>query len=106
MQGIDATPLLTDSTAKVRDEIFIEEDQLNDILQVGTPLRMRTLITEDARLTVYQGYDGIELFDLQEDPNEMHNRVDDKTLQAQMTERLMRTLMENNDLSPKPTAFA
>ena len=35
----------------------------------------------------------------------MHHRVDDKALQAQMTARLMRSLMETNDLSPKPTAF-
>ena len=62
MQGIDASILVSDKTASVRDEILIEEDQLNDILRVGVPLRMRTLITAESRLTRYQGYDGVELF--------------------------------------------
>ena len=106
MQGVDASLLLTDSRATVRDEIYIEEDQLNDLLRVGMPLRMRTLITQDTRLTVYQGYDGVELFDLKNDPSEMHNKTADKALRAQMSERLMRTMMANADMSPKPTAFA
>jgi arylsulfatase A-like enzyme len=106
MQGHDASALLTDPNATIRDEILIEEDQLNDILHVGTPLRMRTLITEETRLTVYQGYDGIELFDLKNDPQEMNNRLEPSALRNEMTERLAKALMANDDVSPKPTAFA
>jgi hypothetical protein len=100
------SPLLADPKAKVRTEILIEEDQLNDILRVGTPLRMRTLITEETRLTMYQGYAGVELFDLKNDPTESHNQQDNAALRAPMTERLARAMLASDDISPKPTAFA
>ncbi|MEM7015736.1 MAG: sulfatase-like hydrolase/transferase [Pseudomonadota bacterium] len=106
MQGIDASGLLSNPEDRIRDEIFIEEDQLNDILRVGTQLRMRTLITEEARLTIYQGYDGIELFDLKNDPHEMENVSNHATLRAEMMERMTRALMFSDDIAPKPTAFA
>ena len=67
---------------------------------------MRTLITEETRLTVYQGYDSIELFDLTNDPEEMNNLLEPSTLRNEMTERLAKALMANDDVSPKPTAFA
>ncbi len=106
MQGYDASKLLTNPAETIRDEILIEEDQLNDILRVGTPLRMRTLITEETRLTVYQGYAGTELFDLNNDPEEMDNLTGSPALQAEMNERLLNALIANDDVSPKPTAFA
>ena len=106
MQGIDASELLTNPSVKIRDELLIEEDQLNDILHVGIPLRMRTLITEDTRLTIYQGYDDIELFDLKNDPLEMNRLSGASALRTEMTDRLARALMANDDISPKPTAFA
>jgi arylsulfatase A-like enzyme len=106
MQGHDASELLKNPASTIRDEILIEEDQLNDILHVGTPLRMRTLITEETRLTVYQGYEGAELFDLKNDPEEMNNLTESSALRADMNERLINALMANDDVSPKPTAFA
>lgn len=107
MQGIDASPLLDEPSTKIRSELLIEEDQLNDILRVGTPLRMRTLITETSRITLYEGYGGIELFDLANDPNEMENLQNaGAALRAELTERLAYALMKTDDISPKPTAFA
>jgi len=106
MQGYDASELLLNPGSTVRDEILIEEDQLNDILHVGTPLRMRTLITEETRLTLYQGYEGSELFDLKNDPGEMTNMTGASALRTEMTERLAHALMANDDVSPKPKAFA
>lgn len=107
MQGRDASSLFQDQAARIRVELLIEEDQLNDILGVGRPLRMRTLITEQARLTIYDGYEGIELFDLDSDPVEMNNlQHADPALRAAMMERLNYALMGADDTSPKPTAFA
>jgi len=106
MQGVDASPLLNNPSKNIRDEIFIEEDQINDLLGVGMPLRLRTLITEDSRLTIYQGYEGIELFNLKDDPFEMENQAHHKPLRAEMMERMTNALMTSNDTSPKPTAFA
>jgi hypothetical protein len=67
---------------------------------------MRTLITADTRLTVYQGYPGVELFDLGRDPDEINNRVEDTLLRSRMMERLTYAQMSNTDISPKPSAFA
>jgi arylsulfatase A-like enzyme len=106
MQGVDASALLDKPETKVRSEILIEEDQLNDLLGVGQALRMRTLITADTRLTVYQGYQGVELFDLDSDPDEINNRVEDTLLRSRMMERLTYAQMSNTDISPKPSAFA
>ena len=107
MQGLDASSLISDPAQRIRDSLLIEEDQLNDILGVGRSLRMRTLITDDARLTVYDGYDGIELFNLNNDPSESDNlQHADPTLRAAMMERLSYSLMDADDTSPKPTAFA
>jgi arylsulfatase A-like enzyme len=107
MQGVDATALLSDPTTTIRDQILVEEDQLNDILKVGTSLRMRTLITEEDRITIYDGYEGIELFNLKNDPYEMENlQSTNPVKRAEMMERLTYSLMETDDTSPKPTAFA
>ena len=106
MQGVDASVLLDDPQARIRDQLLIEEDQLGDILRLGSPLRMRTLITDSTRFTIYDGYEGSELFDLREDPHEMTNLTGPGSLRAEMTERIAYALMAANDTSPKPTAFA
>lgn len=62
--GQSLKPILT-GTALVEDD----QDDLG--------LRLRTLVTERYRLTVYAGQTYGELFDLQADPNELHNRRHD-----------------------------
>jgi arylsulfatase A-like enzyme len=106
MQGANASEMLTDPSTRVRDQLLIEEDQMADLLGVGVPLRMRTLVTEDARLTLYQGYEGAELFDLHDDPEELNNLDPGSVTGAEMMARLARALMRSADESPKPTAFA
>jgi arylsulfatase A-like enzyme len=107
MQGLDASGMIDDPQLRLRDSLLIEEDQLNDLLGTGKPLRMRTLITEDVRLTIYDGYDGIELFDLHNDPLELNNlQNDDRVMRAMMMEKMNYALMAADDHAPKPTAFA
>lgn len=68
MQGYDLTPILTDPSAKVRDHCIIEEDE--DVYKATKQekykdIRIRTMITEDYRTTIYQGYGNTgDLFDL------------------------------------------
>ncbi len=109
MQSHDLTPLLDDPTLTPRDSILIEEDQVHDMVHVGRSLRMRTLVTEEARLTLYTGLDHGELFNRTEDPDEMRNLYglpEAAALQAEMTGRLTHAMMSHSDDSPRPTAFA
>ena len=70
-------------------------------------LRMRTLITDEARLAIYDGHDGIELIDLNNDPSVMNNlQHTGPMLRSAMMEHMNYSLMAAEDTSPEPTAFA
>lgn len=104
MQGVSLVPLLANPGAKVRDHVLVEEEQMADMLGVGRSLRMRTLVTEDSRLTIYDGSDEGELFDLERDPREMQNlwsHLDARNRRSEMMERLARLQMEYSQNSPK-----
>jgi arylsulfatase A-like enzyme len=109
MQGVSLAPLLDDPEARVRDHVLVEEDQMFDLAGIGDMLRMRTLITEEARFTVYRSSDEGELFDLEQDPDEMRNlyaEASGKALRSEMAERLARVQMQYADDSPRPTHMA
>jgi arylsulfatase A-like enzyme len=70
MQGYDIIPILKNPREKVRDSCYIEHDE-----EIG-PLksRIRHLITEDYKLTVYEGYEGFgDIYDRKNDPDELNN---------------------------------
>ena len=109
MQSHDLTPLLDDRDASLRETVLIEEDQVHDMVHTGRSLRMRTLLTKTARLTIYDGLDHGELFDRADDPDEMQNlfgRPKAAALQAELMGCLAREMMSLADISPRPTAFA
>jgi arylsulfatase A-like enzyme len=109
MQGFSLVPLTNDPTASVRDEVLVEEDEPFDLAGLGVPLRMRTLITKDARVSIYRGSEHGELFDFAEDPDEMRNVFGDagaRAFRGEMTERLARSLMEHDDRGNMPTFVA
>lgn len=109
LQGHDLTPLLDDPSLAPRDCVLIEEDQVHDMVHTGKSLRMRTLVTNSARITVYDGLAHGELFDRDADPNELRNLFgspNSAALQADMMARLTQAMMAHSDNSPRPTAFA
>jgi arylsulfatase len=70
---------------------------------------MRTLVTETARLTIYDGLAHGELFNRTNDPDEIHNLYglpEAASLQAELTNQLTREMLSHSDVSPRPTAFA
>jgi arylsulfatase len=69
--GNSLRPQLTGETDSVHDHVIVENDE--DYLG----LRIRTLITDRYKMTVYPGQDYGELFDLSDDPEELHNRWED-----------------------------
>jgi arylsulfatase A-like enzyme len=70
MQGYDITSLLKDPTEKVRENVFIENDE-----EIG-PLesRLRHIITENYKLTIYERQPNFgDIYDRKNDPDELHN---------------------------------
>ncbi|TFF89521.1 MAG: DUF4976 domain-containing protein [Promethearchaeota archaeon] len=75
MQGFDITPILKNPEEKIRDCCYIENDE-----EIG-PLksRLRHLITEDYKLTVYESLDNFgDIYDIKNDPDELNNLWNDK----------------------------
>jgi arylsulfatase A-like enzyme len=70
MQGFDITPILKNPNVKIRDCCFIENDE-----EIG-PLksRLRHLITEQYKLTIYESKPGYgDIYDRKNDPDELNN---------------------------------
>lgn len=72
-------------------------------------IRMRTLVTERARLSVFEGVDWAELYDLRDDPQEMRNlwgSAAARSLERDMLERLAREMIAASETSPLPMGLA
>ncbi len=105
MQGINLQSILADPTTKTRDHVYIEEDLPIDLIDLEQNTSIRTLITEDTRLTVYRGAPHGELFNLDEDPTEMQNlfgQAEASALQAEMTHRLVNTMIDHRNIVRPP----
>ena len=92
MQGVDLTPILKDPSMKVRDHCIVEEDE-DLVFERKKSYRLRTLITENYRMTLYRDHENFgDLFDLKNDPNEVNNlwRNDNYT---EVKNNLMKTLL-------------
>ena len=109
MQGIDLNPLLQNPEQKTRDALLIEDEDHRTPGWLGARGRVRTLMTDRHRLSVYSGTAWGELYDLAEDPLELYNLWDQPAwagLRSALTERLLRAMLDNADTVPKPTRFA
>jgi arylsulfatase A-like enzyme len=92
MQSIDITPILENPKEKTRSCVFIENDE-----EVG-PLeaRLRHLITEDFKLTVYEGLDDYgDIYDRKNDPNELNNLWENQAFRDKRF-ILVNTLLQQN----------
>ena len=91
-QGYDMTPILEDPNKKVRNQLLIEHD---DEINRNDSFRLRTLVTETHRLTVYDGYENCgEIFNYEKDPGEINNLWDkDKELKVELMNKLLREII-------------
>ena len=104
MQGYDITPILEEPTKKIRHRVLIEHDE--EIAQ-DKIYRLRTLVTEQHRLTLYDGYDDFgDLFDYIKDPSEIKNLwYIDKELKNQIVEELLREIINLRPHLPRRNAY-
>lgn len=68
MSGVDQLPAWTDPAVKVRSHTLVENNHEPGMAE------LKTYIDDRYKLTVYRAFDCGELYDLQNDPDEFHNR--------------------------------
>ena len=91
------------------DAVLVEDDQQRTYMGFDKPPRLRTLVTRRWRMTVYQDVGWGELYDLADDPDEMHNLWDDPGhagVRGELFEKLSRLQIARVDRSPLPTGIA
>jgi len=92
-----------------RDAVFIEEHTQTAFFGFKQPLRVRTIVTPTHRLTVFEGSDQGELYDLSADSQELTNLWDEPRasgLKLDLLQQLTQLLIQHTDLSPSPTRLA
>lgn len=103
LPGRSLSPVLRGEAASVQDSVIVE----NDEDWIG--LRLRTLVTDRHKLTVYTGQEYGELFDLEADPDEtrnLWNAPESQSLKADLTRRLFERLAETDTFLPRRVAHA
>jgi len=97
------------NTTIARDSIVIEDDQQRGVFGLPLGARLRTLVTQRWRMTIAQDDPYGELYDLQNDRDEMENLFEDTahwSVRAELMEKLAYRLMELSDRSPLPIGRA
>jgi len=92
MQGYDMTPVLENPEENIRDSCFIEHDDEVGPIQA----RVRHLVTEDYKLTLYEGLtDFGDIYDRKNDPHELHNLWYENNFKEKRFELVNKLFQEN-----------
>ena len=109
MQGASLLGPIAGTHGRRRDSLLIEEEGQRVYMGFAQRVRMRTLVTERCRLSLYDGVGWGEFYDLREDPHERVNRWDDPGHAAALREtqeRMIREIIALSETSPRPSAIA
>jgi arylsulfatase A-like enzyme len=101
--GRSMAPILRGEKESIQESVIIENDE--DYLG----MRMRTLVTHDYHLTTYAGEEYGELFDLRNDPEQLHNLWDDperQTLKLELRAVLQDRLAQTDSVLPRRLCHA
>lgn len=102
-QGKSLVPVIQHRSASLRRGLVIEEDQPYGLVDLPGPVRIRTLISPDYRLTEIPGQGIAELFDLMVDPDEVRNiATSDGELLSTAREALLSEIVALQDDSQVP----
>ncbi|MEM6461858.1 MAG: sulfatase-like hydrolase/transferase [Pseudomonadota bacterium] len=100
--GLQGRDLLS---TKPPPAVIVEEDSQRSMTGFDRPQRVRTIVTDRYRMSLREGEDWSELYDLQNDPDEVTNLYGASArmpVQHQLTETMLRRLIELQDRSPLP----
>ena len=109
MQGRSLMPEIGGAEDQGMGSVLVEADDQRAYFDVTPPARCRTLVTRTHRMTIYHEVEWGELYDLENDPNEIHNLFDDPAaanVKAELFKLLAYRQMDLVDRSPLPTMQA
>jgi arylsulfatase A-like enzyme len=109
MQGRSLLPDIRGDEADRRDALLVEEEGQRVYMGFPSRARVRTLVTDRYRLSVFDGVEWGELYDLRDDPYEMANLwfdPDRQELVRDLLAQLSREMIANSETSPRPTGLA
>jgi len=104
MQGKSALPSIERPGAETRENLLIEFQDGKPRMGFSEPAFVRTIIGSRYKLNLYKNETWGELYDLEKDPDETNNLWSDSgshAVRAEMTELLVRQMMEAVDQSPR-----
>jgi arylsulfatase A-like enzyme len=109
MHGASLLGIIARADAPLREALVVEEEGQRVYLGFPKRVRMRSLVTERHRLSVYDGVAWGELYDLHDDPHECVNRWDDagaRDLRLALQDQLLHEMIAISETSPRPSALA
>lgn len=109
MQGRSLGSVLDGERDRLYEAVLVEEEGQRTSLGFDRPVRVRSLVTDRHRLSVYDGVPWGELYDLVDDPNEMENLWDAprmREIRAGLMEQMLREMIAATDCSPLPAYLA
>lgn len=95
LSGLDQSAVWRGEKEQVRDHVVVENRHQ------PTVMNMRTYIDERYKLTLYRGETEGELFDLQEDPDELRNLWDEPEARELKSRLLLRFLQAEMEREPR-----
>jgi arylsulfatase A-like enzyme len=109
IQGKNMLPLISGKSPSLYSDMLIEEEGQRLGLGLPSRARLRSLVTERYRLSLYDGVAWGELYDRETDPDESFNLWDAPShvaIRAELALRLAKKMIELSETSPNPTASA
>lgn len=105
LQGCDLTPMLAGKAAPERAGIQIESETAQLALGRPGPYKLRSLVTEDWRITYSTDEALCEMYDLAADPHELRNlwcEPEHRAQRAALIEQLLGEMLRSAEQSPLP----